>query len=179
MRRFQQHPILLSLVVLAVLGLAAPLAYAVVDHLELFVDPDDSEQEIEAELENQLAAAGQPADVEVAKFDGPGGPGIKIGLAGPNVDPSKLDIVTPGGAAIMNTPLEIEVTCELTKPQHEALTRVVTSIGFLELVMSAADHDDAELQAAVSPELAKHGFRDLRLARRDGRIVLTITAPPR
>ena len=57
MRFFKQHPALATLLVLAILGIATPVAYAIVDHVFLSIDTTKSEADIEADVHSQLEAA--------------------------------------------------------------------------------------------------------------------------
>src|SRR5262249_21782596 len=69
MRFFKAHPALSALLALAVLAVAAPLAYAVVREVWVRIDPDKPAPEIERDIQSQLEAAGVPATVHADKTD--------------------------------------------------------------------------------------------------------------
>jgi len=163
MRLFKQRPAFTVLVVLAVLVLFAPVAYAIVDRVLLSVDIEKSAPEIEQDLKHQLQAAGVTAEVEAEKSDD------KVEIRIDSDDPdlgSKLDVIVPNlpdNARVEHEHRQlqtrIELACELDEAQQQRITDVVSDRAFIDLLTDRpADQPAAELAAEVRKLLEEAGF---------------------
>lgn len=173
MRLFKQRPALAALIVLAIVVMFAPVAYAIVDRLVLSVDVDKPAEEIESDLESQLEQAGIPATVKAEKHED--GVEISIESDDPSVG-SNLDVVVPNlpDNAVAQQ-LRIEVSCTLTDAQEAKLTQALRSPAF----RGALGGPDADMAAAVRKALADAGFHDVDVAVHPNSVAITVKSPPK
>ena len=151
---FKQRPMFAALIVLVVL-LAAPLAYAVVNRVFLHIDPDKSAPEIEKDLQRQLDKAGvQGADVEVGR-QGDGRLTVKI--TGKSVG-SDVEIVAPEieGAESEQRTIRVAVGFPPTPAQQEKLTATMSLTDVRRCVDGELTGD--ELAATLKHKLADSGI---------------------
>jgi hypothetical protein len=174
--RLFKHPALAAIIILAILGITAPIAYAIVDRVWLSVDVDKSADEIQNDVNSQLEQQGiSGTDVKVSKDGNQIGIDIKAG------DPalgSNLEVVVP------NLPdnaeaqeLRLEVTVPLTDAQQAKLTQVVSSSAFTGLL----DDDTktpAQVEAGIRDQLAAAGFKDVDVKVSPAKIAVTIKSAP-
>lgn len=186
MRFFKQRPVLATLITLVTLGLLAPLAYAVVDHVLISVDTSKSESDIAADVKSQLAAAGYtPHSLEIEKSQDEiviRGEFGSDAAAFPKNAKIVINGVTAGlPSASMIRPLKTDLKCELTGAQQEQLTTVMTSKSLLDVLVDRVKNelDDAGLEAALTGALSDGGFRDVQVHAGPHEITVTIKSPPR
>lgn len=185
MRLFKQRPVLATLITLLALGLFAPLAYAVVDHVFISIDTSKSEADIAADVKGQLEAAGYtPQSVEVERS--PDQIVIRGELGSGAVElPKNAKLVINGVTADLSSasirPLKTDLKCDLTDAQQKQLTAVISSRPVLDVVVDRIKNeiDDAGLEAALTGALSDGGFRDVVVHAGPREITVTIKSPPR
>jgi hypothetical protein len=158
----KRRPALAVAIALALIAVLTPVAYAVVNKVFLTVDPDQSEEEIERDVEQQLEKAGLSDPRVHAEKDGDR---LEIGIRAEHQDGDlpELDIAVKGKeggqAESEQSKVAISVECDLSQEQIDALTDVVGGHEFTSLIHPrAADMTDAQLAAALRDLLARHGF---------------------
>lgn len=186
MRFFKQRPVLATLITLLTLGLFAPLAYAVVDHVWISIDTSKSESDIAADVKDQLEAAGYtPHRVEIEKSQDQivirgefGSDAVQL--------PENAKIVIDGVTAVLPSasmirPLKPDLKCDLTDAQKEQLTTVMSSKSVLDVMVDRMKNeiDDAGLEAGLAGALSDGGFRDVVVHAGTHEITVTIKSPPR
>jgi len=180
MRYFKTHPALAALVALLALSLVGGVAYAVVREVFIHIDPDKPADQIEQDVHDQLQAAGVPANVEASKDD-EGHLKLKIRTNDPHVGSDVKITVSgmPEHAEQSGLRLELQVACELSDAQKQALEAAASNEAIIELVINRGDKTDADLAAAVKKILADAGFTDVDVAVGDGTLKLTVKSPPK
>jgi hypothetical protein len=154
----KRRPALAVAIALALVAVLTPVAYAVVNKVFLTIDPDQSEEEIERDVEQQLEEAGLSDPRVHAEKDGER---LEIGIraeheGGPMPE---LDVSVLGkGGDSQESKVTISVECDLSPAQIDTLTDVVGGHEFASLLEHRADRTDAELAAALREVLARHGF---------------------
>lgn len=151
MRTLIRKPIFAALLVLAFLGLAAPIAYAVVDRVFLSIDAGKSAPEIEQDVNHQLQSQGVPATVEARKsHDGI----VHVKIESPDGDlTSKLQVDTPDGHAARAYRVEVDCPDEAGCAElHDA----TTNQDILNFLVNASDRTDEELAAAIQRHLEEY-----------------------
>ncbi|MGE0870079.1 MAG: hypothetical protein AB7P03_16055 [Kofleriaceae bacterium] len=181
MRLFKHHPVLAAVVVIACLGLFAPLTYAFVNHVFLSVDPDKSASEIETDVKTQLQNAGIVPDQVTAEKTPDGQVSITI-HGDERLDPDKLKVTVPGGGAELSDAalmLKLDVRCTLTDAQQARLqTAAIAAMSNPELG-DVAGITDQQFRDIVTSGLADHGFHDVEVKLADdGKITIVVNAPP-
>jgi hypothetical protein len=169
MRLFKNHPILATLITLAVLAIAAPVAYAVVDRVFISVDPDKSASEIEQDIRSQLEHANVQADVTAEKTDGR----VEVRIVSGDERMPNLDVDVPDGSLGQ---LRLQVTCELTPAQALQLQQAATSPAVIALLGGPAD---PQFATKLKQALADRGFHDVDVTIAGSSISVTVKAPPR
>src|SRR5262245_43411265 len=97
MRQFKNRPALVVLAALAIITIAAPVAYAVVDRVFLAIDPEQKPSDIELSVKTQLDSVGIPATVNAHK-DQVGNVRVQIQTPDQHLG-SNLDIAVPDETA--------------------------------------------------------------------------------
>jgi hypothetical protein len=178
----KRRPALAVAIALALIAVLTPVAYAVVNKVFLTIDPDQSEEEIERNVEQQLESAGVSDPRVTAQKDGDR---LEIGIRTeqPDGDMPEIDVSMVGkGKADETTTrsqVKIAVECELTPEQVDALTDLVGSHEFYSLMHERPDgQTDEQLAAAMRDVLARHGFKDTEVTVGSGQVSVTIESPP-
>jgi len=152
MRTLIRKPIFAVLLVLAFLGLAAPIAYAVVDRVFLSIDADKSAPEIQQDVDHQLQSQGVPATVEASKsHDGI----VHVKIESPEGDlSSKLHVDTGDGQKARAYRVVVDCPDEVGCAElHDATTNQdILNV----LVNAAAGRTDEELAAAIQKHLEQY-----------------------
>lgn len=164
MRFFKAHPALATLLVVALLGLFAPVAYAIVDRVFLTVDVSKSEGEIEQDLKDQLNAAGHGnATVKATKGD------HEYEIAIESDDPAlgKLDLDLVAGDQTYKLHLDLPPT--LTEAQGMAVGEAASK------ALQRSNHEtDAQVEQQIKDDLAKHGMRDVTVVVRALEVTIAV-----
>jgi nitrogen regulatory protein PII len=170
---FKRRPLFATVVALAVLALAAPIAYAIGTRVFISIDPDQTAPEIEQNVQQQLDNAGVPATVTADKF-GDGNVRVQI-KASPAVG-SNLDVELGNlGSNAEQSQVRLEVMAQLSDPQFDQLQTVIAS----DAVTNAVDNDaPADAEKAVTDALAAAGFHAVTVHVVDGSLTVRVTAPP-
>lgn len=180
----KRRPALAVAIALALIAVLTPVAYAVVNKVFLTIDPDQSEEEIERDVEKQLENAGLPDSRVHAQKDGDK---LEIGIQTEHQgdgDLPELDIAVKGKAGSpadsKQSQIRISVECELAPDKVDALTDVVSSHEFYSLVHERpAGQSDAELAAALKDILSRHGFEsEVTVSGDDVSVVVTGPGAP-
>jgi hypothetical protein len=151
-----RRPVLAAALAVLFLAIAGPVAYAAVQRISLWIDPEASEEQIEADVAAQLERAGIEADVTAEKRDG----ALVVGITGGDADPAALAgmaINVPGHEASsteLRVVLEAEAEGEVDEAEIEGLTKDVSAPGFTALLGGPRDG----LAAAVDAYLTKAGY---------------------
>lgn len=176
MRFFKNRPLLATLLVLALVGVASGAAYAV-DRVFLSVDPDKSAPEIEQDVKSQLESAGvEVTSVQAEKTDGR----VEIRIASPDEHlGSALAVQGPdgviegvGGAG----QLRLEIGCTLTDAQQKQLVDAGASKEMMDALTCEADA--AARVTRIENALAAHGFHDVTVTVTADTVTVTVKAPP-
>jgi hypothetical protein len=182
--RLLKHPALFALVILLVIGILAPVAYAIVDRLVLSVDVDQSEADIEDDLQSQLESAGIPATVTAKKSNN--GSQVSISIEPDDKEQAKqlgsdVEVHVPNlPANAVALQMRLEVACELTDAQDKQLEDTMNKADFLTVLSDRpAGQTDAQLADAIKKSLADHGWRDADVSVTKTSVSVTIKAPPR
>ncbi|HUS66388.1 MAG TPA: hypothetical protein VMZ28_17670 [Kofleriaceae bacterium] len=178
MTLWRRRPALAVAIAIAVVAFLTPVAYAVVNKVFLSVDPDQTEQEIEEDVKRQLDEAGMPASSVHAEKSGDR---LEIGIEaeGDHADIPDFDVEVRGGAegkTESRERVDLGVTCELSQVQMRALVDLVSSDEFLSPLK--AETSDGDTIAALREVLRRHGFTAAEVKVTDGKVSITITAPP-
>ncbi len=179
MRFFKSHPALAALIALAVLAVAAPIAYAVVREVWVSIDPDKPAAEIEKDVQGQLEAAGVHGTVHAEKSDGQ----LKVSIqhVGSNAGDigSALHIHVAGKEAVgqVQRMVRFEMACELTPEQMQQLTDVMSGPDMVGVLAKdfASDYDR---KTAIAGVLAAHGFKRAEITVDAESVQVKVTAPP-
>ena len=180
----KRRPALAVAIAIALLAVLTPGAYAVVNKVFLTIDPDQSEEQIEQNVTEQLEAAGiSPTEVTAEKR---GDGRLKLGIRSdedPRALASDLDIEVRGssgtGAEVAlegQMQIEIAVECDLSPAQMKALTDLVSSDEFTQPVR--AGQTDAQVAAGMRAVLQAHGYRTAEVTVSGASARVTVTAPP-
>lgn len=180
----KRRPALAVAIAIALLAVLTPVAYAVVNKVFLTIDRDKSEEEIEKDVTEQLEAAGiSPTEVTAEKR---GDGWLKVGIRSdddPRALASDLDIdvhgSSGGGAEVAlegQMRIEIEVECDLSPAQMQALTDLVSSDEFTQPVR--AGQTDAQVAAGMRAVLLAHGYRDADVTVNGTSVTVTVRAAP-
>ena len=158
----KRRPALAAAIAIALLAVLTPVAYAVVNKVFLTIDPDQSEEEIERDVEQQLEKAGLTDPRVTAQKDGER---LEIGIRTdhPDGEMPELDVSVlgkgKGDTTSEQSKVQIAVECELSPAQIDGLTDVVSSHEFTSLVHDRpAGQTDAQLATALRDILGRHGF---------------------
>jgi len=185
MRQFKNHPAFAVFAVLALITIAAPIAYAFVEHVFLSIDPEQSAAQIESNVESQLEAKGIPATVTANKDDA-GNVAIRIQTSDQRLD-SNLEVAVPDGTPgdrelqieiARELEVQLGIACALTDAQSQRLHDAVTDERFTELVRDRESKTSAELAAAITQKLVTDGFHAVDVRVQAGSIAVTVNAPP-
>lgn len=172
-------------VVLGLLLLAAltPVAYAVVNHVIISVDPDKPAADIEKDVSQQLERAGIAHPVVTAHKDKNR---LEIGISSDDqrLASGNLAVDVRGGDAACDSQtgqrrIELAVQCDLTDSQREDLIATVSGHDMTDLLTAApGDQSDADLAAAIVQLLADHGFADANVNVQGESVHIEVTQPP-
>ena len=164
MRFFKAHPALAALIVVALLGLFAPVAYAIVDRVFLSVDVSKSETEIEQDLKDQLAAAGHgSATVKATKSDHE----YAIEISSDNPDLGKVSFQIAAGGKTYNVNLDIPPT--LTQDQGMAVGEAASH------ALQRPNHEtDAVVQQQIEAALRAAGLTDFTVVVRELEVTIAV-----
>jgi hypothetical protein len=185
MNQLKKHPAFAVLTVLALLMIAAPIAYAVVDRVFLSIDPDQTAPEIERNVQSQLDSVGIPAAVTADK-DNAGNIVVRIQTADHRLG-SNLEVAVPDGTpddrelrieVAREVEVRLELACALTDAQSQRLETAVTDERFTELLRGRNTQTDGELATAITQKLAVDGFHAVNVRMEAGAIAVTVNAPP-
>lgn len=164
MRFFKAHPALATLIVVALLGLFAPVAYAIVDRVFLSVDVSKSEGEIEQDLKDQLAAAGHgDATVKATKSDHE----YSIEISSDNPALGKLSFQIAAGGKTYNINLDIPPT--LTEAQGTAIGEAASNA-----LQRPNNESDAMVQQQIENALRAAGLTDFTVAIRELEVTIAV-----
>lgn len=164
MRFFKAHPALAALIVVALLGLFAPVAYAIVDRVFLSVDVSKSEGEIEQDLKDQLAAAGHGnATVKATKSDHE----YSIEISSDNPDLGKLSFQIAAGGKTYNINLDVPPT--LTEAQGTAIGEAASKA-----LQRPNNESDAAVQQQIETALRAAGLTDFTVAIRELEVTIAV-----
>lgn len=178
MRLFKTHPALAAILAVLVLALFGGAAYAVVREVFITIDPDKPADQIQQDINDQLQRAGVPATAQAEKD----GDRLKVRIRStdPNADEVKINVAGRGDPGEQHgLRLRLEVHCELTDAQREALQAAASSERVIDLVVDRGDNTDADVAAAVKQILADAGFTDTDVAVTSGELAITIKSPPK
>jgi hypothetical protein len=177
----KRRPALAVAIAIALLAVLTPVAYAVVNKVFLTIDPDQSEQEIEQQVTEQLEAAGYPPSSVTAEKTGDS---LKLGIRMHSDDPDDkgpdLDVSVgglKGDVTQGQSRVQIQVECELTPAQMDSLTDLVSSDRFLTPLRDEGK-SDAELAAELRAVLDDHGFKSAAVDVSGDDVAVTVSAPP-
>lgn len=177
----KRRPALAIAIAIALIAAVTPVAYAVVNKVFLTIDPDQSEEEIEDNVTEQLEAAGlAPSSVTAEKNGGSLKLGIRLHSDDPDDQGPDLDVSVGGQKADMTQEqnrVQIQVECELTPAQMDKLTDLVSSDRFLTPLRDEA-RSDAELAAELRAVLDEHGFASASVTVSGDDVAVTVSAPP-
>jgi hypothetical protein len=174
---FKRRPLFATIVALAVLALAAPVAYAIGSRVLISVDPDQTAPEIEQNIQEQLDNAGVPATVTADKTDGV--VAIKIATADPDALGSGFDIQVPNGTIDVHgsaeqSQIRLEVATKLEDAQLVQLQAVITSPAVIAAITTDPDHAAQTIIAA----LAAAGFPAVQVTNDTGGFTVHVSAAP-
>lgn len=165
MRFFKAHPALATLLVVAILGLFAPVAYAIVDRVFLSVDVSKSEGEIEKDLQEQLNAAGHGnATVKATKTD------HEYTIAIESDNPAlagNLDLQIAAGGKTYDVHLELPDS--VTEAQGMAVGEAASKA-----LQREHGETDAEVQKQIVDDLARHGMTDVTVKVHDAVVSIAV-----
>lgn len=151
MRFFKAHPALTALIAIAILGLFAPVAYAIVDRVFLSIDVSKSEAEIEQGLKDQLAAAGHgSATVKATKTDH----AYSVEISSDDPDFGKLDFQIAANGNTYDIHLDVPPT--VTREQGIAIGEAASKA-----LERAHGETDAEVEQQIKDDLARAGLTDV------------------
>lgn len=150
MRFFKTHPVLAVLLVLVILGVAAPVAYAIYDRVFVSIDVSQSADEIEADVKAQLQAQGKSATVTATKTDH--SYEVAISSGDPTMGKLDLEIASPNGTKYQ---LHLDIPACLPEGQHQAIGEAASKV-----IQEGAGKSDAALEKEVRDDLDKAGLRD-------------------
>jgi hypothetical protein len=177
----KRRPALAIAIALALIAVLTPVAYAVVNKVFLTIDPDQSEEEIERGVTEQLEAAGYaPESVTADKTGDSLKLGIRLQSDDPGAEGPDLDVSVGGKKGDVTgeqNRVRIQVECELTPAEMESLTDLVSSDRFL-TPLRDQDKSDAELAAALRAVLDEHGFKNAAVTVSGPDVAVTVSAPP-
>jgi hypothetical protein len=172
MRFHRAHPAFAALIALLVIGVTAPLAYAVVRHVLVTVDPDQSTDQIEKNVTDQLNAAGVTATVKAAKPDD--GPlQIRIQTSDEALG-SDLAVQVGDHTVSAQTGRGIRVACaSCDDATQAAVAQAVSSDAVIDVV-----EDDAAVGPAIKQALADKGYTHVDVTVAPDAIAVTVHASP-
>jgi hypothetical protein len=150
MRFFKQHPALATLIILAILGIATPVAYAVVDRVFLSIDPNQSESDLEEDVLDQLEAQGHDNAVVTAKKTD-----HEYTVTIQSEDPAlgNLDVEVPGDDG---KTYRVHIDIPPTLPQA---MQVAVGDAASKAVQRTNNESDAEIEKAIIADLTKAGLK--------------------
>ena len=179
MRFFKSHPALATLIALAVLGLAAPIAYAVARDVWVSIDPDQPAPQIEQSIHDQLQQQGVNATVHADKTDGK--LRVRIESTDPSAGSDDVHVHIAGGdpAHGERREVRVEVHCQLDDAQRTRLQQTLASEDLQSLLEDRpADESDDELADRLTAALAEHGFAQVHVTVQGDAVTIAIAAPP-
>ena len=173
---FKRRPVLAVLASVAALALMVPTAYAVVERVFLSVDPSASSAQLASDIKQQLDNQGVATTSVTAQVQDNH---VDVRIHGDDDRlVNGLHVSTTGGGPSMTSPtFKINVTCDLTDAQNNALTSAVTTAAS-GLETGATPPTPEAVATAVHDALVANGFHSLTVAVVDGEVRVTITAPP-
>jgi uncharacterized protein with GYD domain len=165
MRFFKAHPALATLIVVGILGLFAPVAYAIVDRVFLSIDVSKSEHEIEQDVKDQLTAAGRDnATVKATKGDHEYT--VEISSDNPE-DLGKLSLQIAAGGKTYNVHLDLPPT--LTEAQGTAVGMAASTA-----LERPNGETDAQVEQQIKAALATAGLTDYTVGVRELEVSITV-----
>ena len=179
MRFFKSHPALAALIALAVLGLATPIAYAVVREVWVQVDADQPAPAIEQSIQSQLQQQGVNATVHADKDDG----NLRVQIrstdpaAGSDIHVNLTGNLPPNAE---RREVGVRVHCPLDDAQQHRLQDTLASQDLRDLLEDPPgdDESDDELADRITAALADHGFTHVTVKVHDSTTEITLDAPP-
>jgi hypothetical protein len=171
MSLIKRRPLLAAALAVLVLAIAAPVAWAI--GTKIFIDPDQSPEQIQDSVQRQLNAAGMPATAQVDK-DGDK-LRVRIESTDPRVGSNLPRIEVKGQPPVQAYQVRLEVQTKLTPDQLDRLQRAM-NIPALE-DPKAADDPDA-IEEAVTDALVAAGFKATDVQVADNTLTVTIKQPP-
>ena len=168
MRFFKQHPALATLIILAILGIATPVAYAVVDRVFLSIDPSKSESEMEDDVLDQLEAQGRgDAVVTARKTD------HEYSVTIESEDPSlgNLDIEVPGNDGKL---YQVHIDIPPTLPEAQ---QMAVGVAASKALQRPNNESDAEIEKAIIADLAKAGVTNATVKISGTSVSIVVKAP--
>jgi hypothetical protein len=175
---FKRRPLFATLVAVAVLALAAPVAYAIGTRVLISIDPDQTAPEIEQNIQEQLDNAGVPATVTADKTDD-GVVAVKIATTDPDALGSGFDIQVPTGTidvrgSATQSQIRLELGTKLDGAQLQQAQAAITSPAVIAAITSDPDHAAQTIIAA----LAAAGFPAVQVTNDAGGFTVHVTSAP-
>jgi hypothetical protein len=171
MSLIKRRPLLAAAIAALVIGIAAPVAYAI--GTRIFIIPDQPAEQIQTSVQDQLNAAGIPATAQVDKA----GDKLRVRIESddPSVGSNLPRIEVEGQPPVRAYQVRLEVKTKLTPDQLDRLQRVI-AIPALEDPKTEDDPDAVE--EAVTDALVAAGFKASDVQVSDNTLTVTITQPP-
>lgn len=185
MRLFKTHPALAALATLAILTIAAPIAYAVADRFFLSIDPQQSASEIERSVKSQLDSVGIPATVNADK-DEAGNIAVRIQTSDQRLG-SNLDVAVPDQTPddrelqieiAREVAIQLTIACKLTDSETARLYAALEDDRLSALLHDRDTKSEAELAASITQKLAQDGFESVSVHVEGPTIAVTVSQPP-
>jgi hypothetical protein len=171
MSLIKRRPLLAAALAVLVLAIAAPVAWAI--GTKIFIDPDQSAEQIQGSVQSQLDAAGLPATAQVDKA------GDKLRVRIESTDPrvgSNLPMIeVKGGPPVQAYQVRLEVKTKLTPDQLDRLQRAINVPAIED---PKDEHDPDAIEAAVTDALVAAGFKATDVQVSETTLTVTITQPP-
>jgi hypothetical protein len=171
MSLIKRRPLLAAALAVLVLAIAAPVAWAI--GTKIFIDPDQSAEQIQDSVQTQLDAAGMPATAQVDK-DGDK-LRVRIKSTDPRVGSNLPMIEVKGRPPVQAYQVRLEVQTKLTPDQLDRLQRAM-NIPALEDPKTEDDPD--AIEEVATDALVAAGFKATNVQVSDNTLTVTITQPP-
>ena len=180
MRFFKSHPALSALLAFLILGAVSGAAYAVVREVWVTVDADQSPDQIEHDVTDQLQQQGVAATVHADKEDN-GNLRVLIAQTGSG----SADLESGLHVEVKNRPageqrrrsMRFELKCTDCGIDPSALADTMSGPD-MQAVLTGEFANDDDLAAAVKKVLAAHGFANAKITVTDGDILVTVDSAP-
>jgi hypothetical protein len=171
MSLIKRRPLLAAALAVLVLAIAAPVAWAI--GTKIFIDPDQSAEQIQDSVQTQLNAAGMPATAQVDK-DG-GKLRVRIESTDPRVGSNLPTIEVKGQPPVQAYQVRLEVKTKLTPDQ---LARLQRAMNLPAIEDPKTDDDPEAIEEAATEALVAAGFKATDVQVTDRTLTVTITQAP-